>query len=77
MAIQLRIQRLERNHHGSPDGGRRCRVCGDGTRLGSFARFADYPDWGERGAAQANRCAVCGREPAEMVLVRGIDPDLL
>ena len=42
MAIHLRIQRLERDRHGTDDGGRRCRVCGDGARLGSVARFADY-----------------------------------
>ena len=77
MAIHLRIQRLERNGYGTPDADRRCRVCGDGARLGSFARFADYPDWGDRGAAQANRCVACGREPIEQVWVRGIDPERL
>lgn len=77
MYLNARLDKLERDQIATtPDGRRRCRVCGDGARLASVARFEGYPAWGSHGE-RANGCGVCGRVCAEDVVVRGIDPELL
>jgi hypothetical protein len=79
MALMARVQRLERTTAARPDGYRRCRVCHDGEVGRGLARFEDVPGTGERGATGAppTRCPACGREPADVVVVRGVVWDLL
>ncbi len=77
MYLNARLLKLERDRTATtPDGRRRCRVCGDGTTLASVARFEACPTWGSHGPS-ASTCSACGRVCAEDVVVYGIDPDLL
>ena len=82
MSVTFRVRRLERDLAQTVTGARRCRVCDDGARFGSFAHFDGRPAPWDRGGSgggvvDAARCPACGRENPHLVTVRGIDPDAL
>ncbi|HMN42485.1 MAG TPA: hypothetical protein PKE29_16715 [Phycisphaerales bacterium] len=81
MAMTTRIERLEKRLVAlDPVTGaaaRRCPACRDGARRRQVTRFDGVPAWADDGGPLATACPGCGREIADVVDVRGIDPAAL
>ena len=81
MPLSHRIQRLERALVTTdPTTGavaRRCPTCRDGTKRRQMKCFDGVPTWADDGGSLTAACPACGREIADVVDVRGVDPALL
>lgn len=81
MALAPKIERLEKRlaaiNPATGAAARRCPVCREGTHRRPVTRFDGGPAWGGGGGTLETACPRCGRDIADVVDVRGIDPDLL
>ena len=81
MALAIKIERLERRLVSlDPTTGaaaRRCPVCRDGSRRRQITCFDGVPTWADDGGSLETACPCCGRDVADVVHVRGVDPAAL